>query len=173
MSTDELGLAKFAQQVLGPNPQVLVFGHEQAKLAGEVQVGLVVRRCRQQDALAVVLSNVFLDRPVTLSFTVPQVVALIDDHEPIAAHVLELCDCAADGQHAGAHTVLLTVILPHWDEVLGTNNECFQAVIVLEHTRQGGRHERLAQPDDISNHDTAALVQVMRSDFHSRCLKIE
>ena len=52
---DELGFAHLAQQCLGPDADVLVLGHEQPKLVRQVEIGLVVRRGGQQDALAVVL----------------------------------------------------------------------------------------------------------------------
>ena len=96
MSSDELGLANFAQQAFRSNPQVLVFGHEQTELAGQVSIRLVVRRCRKEDALAVVLPDVFLNSPVSLTLPISQIVALVDEHEAVAAHVGEFRDCPAD-----------------------------------------------------------------------------
>ncbi len=85
MAADELGLADLAEQLLGADAEVLVFGDEQAQLVGEVEVGLVVRRGGQQDALAVVLLDVLLDGPVALAFAVAEVVALVDEDQPVAA----------------------------------------------------------------------------------------
>ena len=87
MAADELGLAELAKQPLGANAEVLVLRHEQAQLVRKVEVGLVVGRRRQQDALAFVLLDVLLDRPVALALAVAQVVALVDQHDAIAAQV--------------------------------------------------------------------------------------
>ena len=72
-------------KLLRADAEVLVFGDEQAELVGQVEVGLVVRRGRQQDTLAVVLSNVLLDGAIALAFAVAEVVAFVDQDEPVAA----------------------------------------------------------------------------------------
>ena len=77
-------------RLLRPDPDVRVLRDEQAELVGEVEVGLVVRRRRQQDALAVVRADVLLDRPVALALAVAEVVALVDEDEAIAAEVGQL-----------------------------------------------------------------------------------
>ena len=46
-------------------------------------------------------------------------------------------------------------------------------MIVLEHARQGRRHERLAQPDHVADDDATALVEVMRGDLHGGHLEVE
>ena len=63
MSSDEFGLANFAQQAFRSNPQVLVFGHEQTELAGQVPIRFIVRRCRKEDALAVVFPGCIPEWP--------------------------------------------------------------------------------------------------------------
>ena len=55
MAPDELDLAQLPEQLLGPNADVLLLGDEEPELVREVEVGLVVGRGRQQDALALVL----------------------------------------------------------------------------------------------------------------------
>ena len=55
---------KSAQQPLRADAEVLVLRHEQAQLVGEVEVGLVVGRGREQDALALVLLDVLADGAV-------------------------------------------------------------------------------------------------------------
>ena len=59
--------------------QVRVLVDEQPQLVGQIQVGLVVGRGRQQDAPALVALDVVLDGPVALALAVAQVVALVDD----------------------------------------------------------------------------------------------
>ena len=66
-------------------PRSLVLGDEEPQLVGQVEVGLVVGRGGQQDALAVVLADVILDGAVALALAVAQVVAFVDQDEPIAA----------------------------------------------------------------------------------------
>ena len=56
-------------------------GDEQPQLVRKVEVGLVVGRRREQDALAVVLLDVLLDGAVALALAVAQVVALVDQHD--------------------------------------------------------------------------------------------
>ena len=90
MAADELGLAELAEQPLRPNADVLVLGDEQAELVRKVEVGLVVRRRREQDALALVLLDVLLDGPVALALAVAQVVALVDQDKAIAPQLRQL-----------------------------------------------------------------------------------
>ena len=46
-------------------------------------------------------------------------------------------------------------------------------MVVLKYTRQGGCHERLAQPDHIADYDAAPSVEVVCGDLHSSRLKVE
>ena len=173
VSPDELSLANLPQQTFWPYPHVFTFRHEQTELAGQVQVRLVIWSCRQQYTLAVIFPDVFLDSPVALTFTVSQVVAFIDDNESVATHIGEFLDCLAQRQHAGAHVVLLPVVLPHGDEILRADDQCLQPVVVFKHSCKSGRHECLAQSDDIADDDAPAPVQVVRGDFYGRCLEVQ
>ena len=96
MAADELGLAEFPQELLGPNADVVVLGDEQPELVGQVEVGLVVGGRREEDDLALVGPDVFLDRPVAFPFAIAQVVALVDEHEPITPQVGQVLGDAAD-----------------------------------------------------------------------------
>ena len=118
MAAHEFRFADVSQQAFRANAQVVVLGNEQAELAGEVQVGLVVGRRRQQDAHAVVFPDVFLYGPVSPAFTVSQMVALINEHQPVSAQVGQLAHDLTDRQDARPHAVLFAVILPHRNEVL-------------------------------------------------------
>ena len=96
------------EQLLGANADVVVLWHEQPQLVRQVEVGLVVRRGREQDALAVVLLDVLLDGPVALALAVAQVVALVDQHEPVAAQFGQLLDDRGQREdlgHAGGTAV--------------------------------------------------------------------
>ena len=173
MAPHEFRLAHFPQETFGPDAQILGLGNEQAQLVGQVQIRLVVRRRRQQDATALVLPDVLLNRAVAPALTVPQVVALVDQHQAVAAQVRQICEHPAHRQHTGAHPVPLAVVLPHGDEVLRADDQRLQPVVVLEHARQRGGHEGLAQPDDVADEHAAPLVQVMRGDLHGRRLEVE
>ena len=78
MASDKLRFAKLAQQLFRPDAEVLVFRDEEAELIREIEVGLVVRRRRKQDALAFVFLDVLLNGPVTLALPIAQIVALVD-----------------------------------------------------------------------------------------------
>ena len=173
MAPHEFRFAHLPQETLGSNAQILVLGNEQAQLVGQVRIGLVVRRRRQQDAPALVLPDVLLNRAVSLALTVPQVVALVDQHQAVAAQVRQIREHAAHRQHAGAHPVPFAVVLPHGDEVLRADDQRLQPVVVLEHARERGGHEGLAQPDDVADEHAAPLVQMMRGDLHGRRLEVE
>ena len=99
--------------------------------------------------------------------------AFVYNDEPVAAHVGQFPDRAADRENAGAHPVFLPVVFPHRNEVLRADDQGFQPVIVLEDAGEGGCHERLSEPHDIADDDAAAAVQVMRRDLHGRRLEIK
>ena len=131
MPADELRLAHLAQQPLRADAEILALAHEQPQLAGEILIGLVVGRGGEQDALAVVLLYVLLNRTVALAGTVAQIVALVDEHDAIAAHVAELALYAADGEHTPSQPVPVPVVFPHRHQVLGADDERLQPVVVL------------------------------------------
>jgi hypothetical protein len=90
MAAKELRFAQIAQVPLGASADVLGFVHKQTELIRQVEIGLVVRRCGEQDHAAVVASDVLRDRPVPRAFAVAQVVAFVDQHQPIPAQVGQL-----------------------------------------------------------------------------------
>ena len=173
VAAHELRLAHLPQQAFGADADVGALGHEQAQLARQVQVRLVVGGRRQQDALAVVLPDVLLNRAVAPAPAVPQVVALVDQHQAVAAQVGQFLKHPAHRQDAGAHPVPLPVVLPHGDEVPGAEDQRLQPVVVLEHPRQRGGHEGLAQADDVADDHAAPPVQVVRGDLHGGGLEVE
>src|SRR5947209_9639866 len=61
MATDEFGLAELLEIPLRPNAQVVIGRDEQAKLAAEVEVALVVGRRREHQAFAVSLADELQD----------------------------------------------------------------------------------------------------------------
>ncbi len=170
---DELGLAQLPQQALGPDAEVRILFDEESKLVRQVEVGLVVRRRRQQHDTAFVLAQVLLDGAVALAFAVAQVVAFVDHHEPVAPQLRELADHAAGGQHAAAEAVALAVVLPHAHEVLGAEDERLEVLVILEDAGQRRGHKRLAEADHVADQHAAAAVQVVRGDLHGGHLELE
>ena len=65
------------------------------------------------------------------------------------------------------------VVLPHRDQVLGADDECLDAVVILEDARQRRGHERLAEADHVADQDAAALVQVVGGDLDGGLLEFE
>ncbi len=55
----------------------------------------------------------------------------------------------------------------------GTDDQRFEAVIVLEDARQGGRHQRLAQAHHVADQHAAALVEMVGGDLDGGHLEFE
>ena len=87
MASNEFDLGELLEHPLGADAEVDVLGDEEPELVRQVEVGLVVRRGREQDAFAVVSVNVLLNRAVALAFAIAKVVALVDEHDAVAAQV--------------------------------------------------------------------------------------
>ena len=173
MAADELGFADLVEQAFGADAEVFVIGHEETDLAGEILVGLVVGRGREEDALAIVLADVFVDGAIGAALAVTQVVALVDDQQWKAAHIGQFFDCAGNREDLSSQTVLYAVVFPHWDKVFGTDDQCLQALVVLKDAGEGGGHECFAETDDIADEDAAALVEVMGGDLDGGRLEFE
>ncbi len=171
---NEFDLAHLLQKLLRPDAKVLVRGHEEPKLACEVEIVLVVRRGRQQDAIAVVLLNVVGNDLVRLALAVPKVVALVEDDQAISAQFRKLADHLRIREDpAGRHTVLMTVVLPHRDDVQRAEDQRFQEQVVRQDPGERRGHQGLPQADHVSEEDAAAFVDMMGRDFHGRDLEVE
>ena len=96
----------------------LIFGHEQPQLVRKVEVGLVVGRRRKQDAAAFVFRDILLDRAIAASLAVAQVVALVDQHDAIAAKSGSSRVTRVTDSTFATQPVLGDVVLPHLHEVL-------------------------------------------------------
>ena len=110
---------------------------------------------------------------VALALAVPQVVALVDEHEAVAAQLGQLGDNLAQRENAPAQPVPLAVILPHRCQVLGADNQRLQIVVVLEDAGDCGGHQGLSEPHHIADEDSAAFVQVACGDLDRRLLEAE
>ena len=90
----EGAFADGTEQFFGANTEVFggVFGEEEAQLGGEVEIGFVVGRGREEDALALVLLDIFFDGLVASSFAVAQVVAFVDNDDAETAQVWQFVD---------------------------------------------------------------------------------
>ena len=47
--------------------------------------------------------------------------------------------------------IFLAIRFPHFDEVLGADDERFNTVVILKNARERGAHHRLAESDDIAD----------------------
>ena len=98
---EEFGLPDILEQPLRADSEVTILGDEEAELVGQIKVALVVGGGRQQDDAAFVLLNVVADGLIALAFAVAEVVALVHDHEAVAAAYGQFSDCPGDGEHLG------------------------------------------------------------------------
>src|SRR5207248_2275169 len=113
---------------------------------------------------------VFLNCPVAMAFAVPEILALVNQHDPIAGHVREFIYGGADRDYLGSQPVLVNVVVPHLYEVLGADDEGFEEVwLFLKNARQSGSHQTFSKSNYVAQHHAASLVKVMRRDPHRRC----
>ena len=82
--------------------QVSVLLNEQAELTGKIEVGFVVRRCREQDNAAIVLVDVFLNCAIAFSLAVSQIMAFVNQDKAIPAKVRQFLEDAAQRKHLAA-----------------------------------------------------------------------
>ena len=122
---------------------------------------------------ALVLRDVLLDRPVTLALAVAEVVAFVDQHQPVSPELGQFPDGHAEGEHLGPQAVLLPVVLPHRHEVLRADDERLEVVVILEDAGHGGGHERLAEANHVADQHAAALVEVVGGDLDRCFLELE
>ncbi len=173
MPTDELRFAKFAEQPLRADADVVIHVDEQAKLIGEIEIGLVVWRGGQQDDPTVIGVDVLGDGTIALAFPVAKVMAFVDEHKTIAAQVRKFALDVCHRQDFGSQPILLAVVLPHRHQVLRAEDEGFDAVVILEDPGQGRCHQGLPEADDIADYDAATFVEMMCGDLDSRLLELE
>ena len=160
--------------MFGADADVGVFIQEQAELRREVEVGLVVRRGREQDGEAFVAFDVFADDLPSLAVLVAQVVRFVDQYQPVAPGFLwQLIDDPRQRQHLGVQAVAVDVVLPHWHQVLGADDEGFGVIVVFEDLGQRRGHHRLAQAHHVADQHATALVEVVRGDLDGGGLEVE
>lgn len=75
---------------LGTDAKILVGIDEEPQLIGEIREILVVGRRREEEYLVVLIVQQILDRGIPLSRAVSQVVAFIDDDEPVVAFAVRV-----------------------------------------------------------------------------------
>ena len=86
----EFEFADFRKELLRPDTEIQVRGHEKAELTGEVEVVLIERGGGEEDALAAVLLDVVSHRFVDLTFAIAEIVAFVEDDEAVATEFGEL-----------------------------------------------------------------------------------
>ena len=91
MFANELGFAAQRFEIpVGSNSEVSILLYKQAQLVGEIDVVLVVRSGGEENDLAFILLNVFVNGAVALTFAVSEVVTFIDHHKAIAPEAWQL-----------------------------------------------------------------------------------
>ena len=162
----EVGLADLAEHGLGPDTDVVLFVEKEPELGTEVEVSFVIRSGGQEDDLAVVPGEVFVDRLVDFAFLVPEVVGSVDDDEAITWQVGEIALGDALGHDVWrAEPELSRVVLPHSGEVLGAEDECFEHLVIRHHACDGGCDTGFPETHDISHKDTIAFVEMAASEL--------
>lgn len=169
----ELHLAQQAEHALRADAEVLVLRHEEPQLRREVEVRLVVRRRGEEDALALVRRDVLLNRLVPFALAVPQVLALVDQHDREAAQFRQVRRDRCERLDARGGDVAIDVILPHRDEVLRADDERALVLVLVEHPRERRRHQRLAEADDVADQHAVPFLDVVRGDLHGGFLVLE
>ena len=170
----QLQLAVLPNEPLRPYPQVFLLRHKETQLIGEVEVRLVVGCCGKQDHPALVACQVVLYHPVALALAIPEIMALVDDHQAEPLDVFrQLLNNPRHRQHPRPHPILIPIVFPHADQVLRADDQRLDAVVILEDAGQGARHQCLAQPDHVADQHAIPLVQVMRGDLHRRLLELK
>lgn len=96
LSTAEFQHAVFSDEPLWAYAEVLVFRDKQPKLIGKIEIGLVVGSGREQDDPAFILSQVLLNSPVTLSFSITKVLTFVNDYEPETTQLRQLLQYAGN-----------------------------------------------------------------------------
>ena len=99
--------------------------------------------------------------------------AFVDDDDAKAPEVRQVAFHTGDGQHSRHQPVPVDVVLPHLDQVLGTEDEGLGVVVILKDPGQRCGHQRLAKADYIAEKHPAALVEVMGGYLHGLSLKFE
>jgi len=167
-------VAVMAEVLFGPDADNVVGIEEETELVGEVEVGFVVGRGREQDAATGVAGQVIAHRGPAAAFTVPEVVAFVNDDDPVAAEVGQAVLRLGDGNDLGNEAVAVGVVFPHADQVFRAEDEGFKgARRVLKHAGQRGGHEGLAEADDVAQNDAAALFQVAGRNADRSGLKFQ
>jgi len=162
------------QIFFGPDTDHVLGFEEKTELVGQIEISLVVRRSRKEDALAGVAGDVVShDRPAA-SFSVSQVVTFVNDDDAIATQVRQDVLGLGDRHDFRDQAVAMRVVFPHSDDILGTKNECFEGPRrILKHACQRRGHERFAEADDIAKDHATALFQMPRGDANGRRLKLK
>ena len=77
--------------------------------------------------------------------------AFVDEYHPIAAEVRKLPLHARGRNDLSVETVGVGVVLPHLLQVFGADDERLGVVVVLKHSCQGRSHQRLTEPDNVTD----------------------
>ena len=173
MLADKFGFAaKGADHGLGADADVLVVLDEQAKLRGKVDKRFIVGGGGQQNAAAVIGSDIILDGLVAFALAVPEVVALVDQDRAIPLQLLQLGFDARKRDDFGVEFVGLNIVVPHVEQVLGAYDQA-APIDFLNDFEKRGCHDRLSETDDIADHHAATLVEVVRGHLHCARLEVE
>ena len=99
--------------------------------------------------------------------------ALIHNDKPVSADTRKLDLHSGHGHHFRAKLVLVCITFPHFRQVFRANDQCFQSEIVLKYFCESRCRDCFSQADDIADHYSASLMQVVRCDLNGVGLEIQ
>ena len=102
-----------------------------SQLSTHVAVVLVVGRGGEQQHAVVLTLDELLDVAIAQSLGVAQVVALVDDDEPVVSGMVDV-DGLGIGDDGGLEVVSLDIVLPHLLQVGRTDDEGAARHVVFE-----------------------------------------
>lgn len=99
--------------------------------------------------------------------------AFVDQEKTVSAEIRQFTGNLADREDLRTQTVLVSIIFPHGNQVLWTDDECFQAIVVLKDTSERCSHKRFAEPDHIADQDASTFIQMSGGNLDGSFLKLE
>ena len=175
MAADELGLADLPQQSLGADADVAILGDEQPKLVGQVEVGLVVGRGREQDAPC---SRSPGCTPGSPGSACPRDCAGCGFRRSARGDSGASSGSSAMTRRDREHLARAADTRRRSPPTSGTRffGQMMSVSVTWSSSKDPGqrrRHQRLAQADDVADQDAAALVEMVGGDLDRGHLELE
>ena len=164
---------EITQPTFGTHAEIVIVGKKQPELIGDIGEFLVERRGREQHGELRVLRDVISDGEIATALAIPQVVAFVNDHEPMADELREIIHNFAKRHDAPAQSVALAVVLPHWHKIRRTQDEGLQVVAVFHQSGERRRHESFSKTDHVTEQHAATFFQMSGGNEHGGALEWE